>query len=446
MIEELIDLEINEFPKKVLERSKWILMDTMFVTWYGNQSNELQSYIKAVEQVGDSQEDLFPIIGEKGKTTLYHQMVIHGTSIVGNEMDEGNQFAKGHPAAHVFPPALAAALENKATGEEFLRAFIIGYEASARFAEIAAMDDDMHPHGTWGMIGGTIAAGILQKKSKEEIIESVYISASLPIATSWQSAVTGETIRDLYTGLSCWQSYNALQLQSYGFRSSMHIVKHLWGSVLSKSKNFDETKFNVDAPYMIERNYFKLFPACRFSHSPIDALNNILEEVKINVVDIEKVIVETYGLAARLDDPNPDTLLASKFSIPFLLSTILNGHSLFETSKDSVFHNESIREFTNKITVHESDEMNALLPEKRAAKVTIKLNNGEEKTSFVDSASGEYDRPFSKDAMIDKMQKIAKNFLSEQDILKVVDSTLQIEQQKDLFDWVNIIANLRKNA
>ena len=44
------------------------------------------------------------------------------------EMDEGHQFAKGHPGMHIFPALLAAARNREFSGEEFLRAFIIGYD------------------------------------------------------------------------------------------------------------------------------------------------------------------------------------------------------------------------------------------------------------------------------------------------------------------------------
>ena len=86
------------------------MLDTLFVSWYGNKSEELQNYIESIKNDHSISEE-FPIIGEKVKTSAYHQLVIHGTSIVSNEMDEGSQYAKGHPGAHTFPPALTAVVK-----------------------------------------------------------------------------------------------------------------------------------------------------------------------------------------------------------------------------------------------------------------------------------------------------------------------------------------------
>ena len=306
------------------------------------------------------------------------------------------------------------------------------------------MNDDMHPHGTWGMIGGTVAAGLLQNKSAEEIIEAVYLSASLPIATSWQSAVTGQTVRNLYTGLSCWQAYNSTYLQSYGFKSSTQIVEHLWGSIMSKKGGIDQSKFNIESPFMISRNYFKLFPACRFSHPSIDAINNILGENDIDANDISHIEVKTYGLAARLDNPDPDTLLASKFSIPFLISVIVSGYSLFETHKASIFNNENIREFANKIAVKESSELNKLLPHKRAAEVFVYLENGTVKSTMVDTASGEYNLPLTRGIMKNKIQKISEGLISDEKIDRIIEYTLNIESAGSLDEWANLITDSLK--
>src|SRR5699024_175015 len=109
--------------------------------------------------------------------------------------------------------------------------------------------------------------------------------------------------------------------------------------------------------------------------------------------DISHLEVATYGLAARLDNPNPDTILASKFSIPFLISVIVNGYSLFETHKKTVFQDKHIRNFAYKVKVKEDTKFNELLPHKRAAEVFVYLKDGTSRSSLVDTASGEYNLP-----------------------------------------------------
>ncbi|WP_243767662.1 MmgE/PrpD family protein [Paenibacillus agricola] len=436
-----MDLNWEDLSESTIERTKWMIADTMFAAWYGMGSKELQNYVNAV---GCNQADAvntIPIVGSGLYTTPYHHAIIHGTAIVCNELDEGNQFAKGHPAAHIFAPAFIAAIENNASGSDFIRAFIIGYEAASRLAYASNMKDDMHPHGTWGIIGGTVAAGILQKKEKKQIIEAALLAATLPLTTSWEAAVTGMTARNLYTGLGSLVAYQALQFQSFGFQSSAHVVDHVWGSLLSERMNYELFLQDLWSPPLLEKNYFKLYPSCRFSHSAIDAMLNLLQDEQVVIEQVESVKVDTYNLAARLDNPDPKNDLAAKFSIPFLLSTLLHGNTLFNSFNESVLFDPSVRSLAKEINVCEDPEMTELLPNKRAARVTITLKNGNSKTSYVDAASGGYEQSFPTARMMEKFKQMMASSLEEQQVERIVQATLVLDETNPFKQWVIALQN-----
>jgi 2-methylcitrate dehydratase PrpD len=441
LLDRLLDLQWEDLSESTVERTKWIIADTMFAAWYGMGSKELQNYVNAVGVKQADTANTIPVIGNGCYTTPYHHAIMHGTAIVCNELDEGNQFAKGHPAAHIFAPAFIAAIENNATGLDFIRAFIIGYEAAARLAYASNMKDDMHPHGTWGMIGGTVAAGILQKKGKQEIVEAVLLAATLPLATSWEAAVTGMTARNLYTGLASFTAYQALQFQSFGFQSSTHVVDHVWGSLLSERMNYDLFLQDFGSPLLLEKNYFKLYPSCRFSHSAIDALLILLQDGDLNAEQVASVQVDTYNLAARLDNADPQNVLAAKFSIPFLLSTLLHGNTLFNSFHESAFFDPSVRRLAKLIGVSEDPSMTALLPHKRAARVTITLKDGSQKDAYVDAASGGYEQAFPKDRMMEKFKQMMESSVEEEQVERIVQATMELDKTKHFKQWGSILQN-----
>ncbi|MEH7415762.1 MmgE/PrpD family protein [Neobacillus drentensis] len=423
----------DDFSEQTIERTKWIILDTIVAAWEGMSEKEVSQLVGEVGKTERSELHPIPIIGTDFFTSGFDSLTIHGTSIVSNEIDEGNQFAKGHPAAHIFAPAYLAAIENKATGKEFITAFILGYEVAARFAYACNMNDDMHPHGTWGTIGATVVAGLLQKKSKEEIISAVLLSATLPLATSWEAAVTGGTVRNLYTGISSQIAYQALTFQKSGFQSSSHIVEHLWGKLIST--RLDPVVFEKDLwnPPLIDKSFFKYYPSCRFSHSAIDALYALLARGPIDVSEIKSVTVETYKLAARLNDPKPPNKLAAKFSIPYLLACILLNRNLFQCFSPSALSDETILELSEKILVVENDEMTQALPEERAAKVTVTLTDGKKYTEEVKDSSGSFKEPLSEQELTKKYLAVFKD---DRFVESLINRALTLDQSSSFMNWV----------
>ena len=77
------------------------------------------------------------------------------------ELDEGNQFGRGHPAIHVFPAVLAMAEEGLFSGRDLILALVLGYEVGTRIGIAAKIRMSMHPHGTWGTVGAAVAVGKL---------------------------------------------------------------------------------------------------------------------------------------------------------------------------------------------------------------------------------------------------------------------------------------------
>lgn len=426
----------EDLSAETIERTKWIVLDCIAACWDGMQSSELRSLAAQVGKKDPDEIHYLSLIGSPLYTSGYNQLLLHGTAIVSNEVDEGSQFAKGHPAAHIFPPAYQAAIEQKADGKEFIRAIVLAYEISARFAYAANMKDEMHPHGTWGVIGGAVAAGLLQKKSVEEMVDIVLLAASLPMATSWEAAVKGQTVRHLYTGISAQIAYQVLDLQKSGFESNMAVVNHLWGTLLSDG--MDERIFEKDVwePPLIEKNFMKYYPSCRFSHSSIDALLLLKEKYKMDPDDIQEIVVHTYELAARLADQAPVNKLSAKFSIPFLLSFILEGHDLFDSFEEPFTVDEKILALARKVKVLEDTDMTAALPDERAARVTIQLKNEQKVSAEVRDASGSFKEGLSKEKLTNKYRRILKEDAFAD---RMIEFVLTMDKAERLDQWIQLL-------
>ena len=194
-IEKSADIEI---PNATLHSAKLIVADCLGAIVGGMAEPEIRML---AESKGDN---VFEILDETKKVTDETISFLFGMAGTVLEMDEGHQFAKGHPGMHIFPALLAAARNREFSGEEFLRAFIIGYDVGARIGLASNLNPNMHPHGTWGGLGAAAGLAVMSKMNAREASEYLNIVSSLTLATSRKTMLEGATVRNclIYTSPS----------------------------------------------------------------------------------------------------------------------------------------------------------------------------------------------------------------------------------------------------
>ncbi|OLT08848.1 hypothetical protein BJF90_12005 [Pseudonocardia sp. CNS-004] len=72
-------------------------------------------------------------------TTVEASAWLNAAALVRLELDEGNKYAKGHPAAHAFPAVLALAAEQRASGPDTMAALLAAYEVASRFGRATSL-------------------------------------------------------------------------------------------------------------------------------------------------------------------------------------------------------------------------------------------------------------------------------------------------------------------
>ena len=116
-------LRYSDIPAEVSAHARLVLLDCIGAIAAGAQEAEvaaLATRMIAREGGGDS-----PVIGLAMAARPGTAAFLNGTSGTMLELDEGNQYARGHPAIHVVPALLAA---PRADGAALLTALCLGYE------------------------------------------------------------------------------------------------------------------------------------------------------------------------------------------------------------------------------------------------------------------------------------------------------------------------------
>ena len=141
----------SDLPPSVIERTALILADSIGAMVGGAAEPDVAAL--ASRQTGNGPALL---VGTTQTRSPGIAALLNGTAGTTLEMDEGNQFCKGHPGMHTVPAALASAACRSISGREFLAAIAIGYDVGARVGISTQLRSSMHPHGTWGAICAAI--------------------------------------------------------------------------------------------------------------------------------------------------------------------------------------------------------------------------------------------------------------------------------------------------
>ena len=411
---------LSDMPVDAVSRARLVALDCLGAILAGRSEPEV---ILASKRLGKSIR-----ARKSGSPAL--EAFLDGTAGTMLEIDEGNQYARGHPAIHVFPALMAATRLRDVDGASLLRALILGYEIGARIGMASKLRVTMHPHGTWGVVGAAVGVAALNRARASQIISVINVASSLGLTTSRRTMLEGATIRNSYAGFSNMLGLMAWDLAQAGFTGEADGVGSVYGGIAAENWQPEGMVEALGTRWEIARNYFKRHAACRYTHGAIDALMDIVRHHgrPVKPEEIHGIKVETYVWAAQLDHPAPENMLAAKFSLPFALATtIVNGGATLNAFRDEARADETTRALAARVQVVEDAAFTAMLPGLRPARVTVELKSGQTLVAEVRTNKGDTEDPYSADDVIAKFREIADPILGVRRAEAVVTQALTLD-------------------
>ena len=122
-------------PPAVRERTEVVLCDTLGVGLAGARTAEHRALVAAT----DPPPGPARLLGGDGRAVTDSAAWLNAVAICSLELDEGSKFARGHPAVHAYPAALALADALGASGERLGAALVAGHEVGARFGRATTL-------------------------------------------------------------------------------------------------------------------------------------------------------------------------------------------------------------------------------------------------------------------------------------------------------------------
>jgi 2-methylcitrate dehydratase PrpD len=416
---------LADLPAKALERSRWLVADSLPVIAAGMQQPEMQALLKHPLSSGKSW-----VIGTRRRAGCMDAALLNGTAGTWLELNEGNLIAKGHPGIQVLPAALALAQESGASGEALLIAIAVGYEVSSRVSRAAQMKIAVHPHGTWGTLGAAVAAGRLKGFDERRMLELINVATTMGMATSRQTLLDGATVRNIFTGHAGYMGLMAARLVECGFTGEHDSPATIYGKVLGDG--FDSAK-TTDPEWILAQGYFKLHPTGRYVHSAIDALEDLLARSgKLDLARIERMDVKAYRLAAMLKETRVTSSFGARFSVPFALATILHhGRSELAAFEQAAVDNPAIQALAARVHVQEDASYTARYPAEQVVDLRIVMSDGSAHEGRCTITKGEPSKPHRPEELQAKFMQLGAPIWGEATAQRLLEGCLRLETLPD---------------
>jgi 2-methylcitrate dehydratase PrpD len=360
-----------------------------------------------------------------------------------------------HPTLPPLCAALAIGERRRASGAQFLEAFLTGFEVECKIAESihpSHYKKGFHSSGTIGTFGAMAAAVKLLGLDADATANAVSIAASLAAGIR---ANFGTMTKPLHVGRAAQNGVTAAELAARGFTGSRDGLDGPWGffQIFSFGEGFDEKRIvgRLGTPHTIVSPgvSIKPYPCGVLGHPSMDAMRALVIRHDVEPDQIKAVRLRAgSNILNPLRYPIATTELEAKFSPPFMLSAIaLRRKAGVHEFTDEFVRSAPVQEMMRKVQMILDPEIEARGFEKIRSTVEVDLADGR---TLVEPADERYrggpDRPFTRDELLEKFTDCASLVASDSSMQETIRMVESIETVRDISDLTRALANAPVSA
>ncbi|CAB3842172.1 MmgE/PrpD family protein [Achromobacter sp. K91] len=432
------NLRYEDIPAPVLRRAEDLLLDCLASILAGASARAVQAIDRYAAAMGPADGPSEVLITRRRTTPLFAAMVNAAAAHV-VEQDDVHNGSVFHPAAVVFPPALAVAQALGRSGRDLLVASVAGYEVGIRVGEFLGRSHYkiFHTTGTAGTLAAAVTAGRLLNLSPEEMLHALG-SAGTQAAGLWEFLRDAADSKQLHTAKAAADGITAAYLAREGFTGARHILEGPQGMAAGMSTDADPSRLcdRLGERWALAETSFKFHASCRHTHPAADALQQALRDNKLTEADIERVVAHVHQGAIDVLGPvvNPQTVHQSKFSMGTVLALIARQGRAGLAEFDAGLDDPGVATFRGKVEMELDPEVDGAYPQRWIGKVTVYTRDGRKLHGRVDEPKGDPGNTLSRVEIEDKTLSLGRyaDAATEQELRGLIAAIWNLEKAEKM--------------
>jgi 2-methylcitrate dehydratase PrpD len=404
-------LRFEDIPDAVMRRAEDLFLDWFGSALAGKTGRPVQVIESFARQMGPQDGPCEVLIARRRTTPLFAAMVNAASSHFA-EQDDVHNGSVFHPAAVVFPAALAVAQSIGASGRDLLTASVAGYEVGIRVGEFLGRSHYkiFHTTGTAGTVAAAAAVGHLLRLSPEQMLHA-FGSAGTQAAGLWEFLRDAADSKQLHTAHAAAGGLTAAYLAHEGFTGARRILEGAQGMAAGMSRDADPAKLTdqLGQRWTLAETSFKFHASCRHTHPAADALLQVVQAHGLRPSDIERVTARVHQGAIDVLGPvvDPRTVHQAKFSMGTVLGLIAEFGNAGLQEFDGFFNDPRIAAFRGKVEMVLDQEVDLAYPARWIGKVTVQTVDGRTLEGRVDEPKGDPGNTLSREELESKALRLA---------------------------------------
>lgn len=388
----------GDLPNDVVARARRSVLDALGSAVCGASGEMSSAYRECFLRDSTAVDASVALCAEK--TSTYNAALLNATFAHSTELFETYTRAAVHPGGVVVPAVLAVAEQQGCTGAEVVTAVVAGFEVLIRIGlscgRYLALEQGLYSPAVLGAFGSAAAVSNLLKLDVDATGNALGVAACL-LPTALSVAVGDDaTVKDLFEGMAAATGVLSCDLAARGLTGPVDGLGH-WLQSTPREADPAALVSELGSEWRIASGglHFKDQAVFAMGQPTLVAIRQMSAQSAIEPAEVSHVLVETSRRSVLGSRHHPQSIVAAKSSIPFIVATALvhqdrlpsDPHFVRTLTADTLTDRE-IERLTALVEVRVDEEIDyafeAEWPLKFASRVTIEFAEGRRRTEYVD--------------------------------------------------------------
>lgn len=430
-----VDTRFEDLPAALVEQAKRHILDTFGAALAGAGSD----VARQARQVFKGEAGSTLVWGTGQRVGAAQAAMLNGIAAHALELDDTG--GCDHSGAVVLPAVMAAlsmstlsVSEASVDGRELITAVVIGYEIGRRVLEAcgsysAHNGAGWHSTATCGVFGAAAASARILGLDAQQTLSALGIAGSFS-GGLWAFIHDGSQSKRLHSGRAAEGGLLAARFAQQGITGPTKLFDDVWGGFLRTLAADTAAPEALDAElghvWKLARCSIKPYAACRGTHSAIDALGLLLDQLQVSAEQVEDVQVSLCGfLQDMCGGQDVSTLPAAQMSLRYALAArLLHGHCRLEAYDDEQRRHPRIAHWMSRIRL----EVDPQLSEDGEPMVSVRTVDGRQASLCVEVPLGAPGNPLSDAALEEKFFSLAERVIPLQQAKELLEQLWRLEE------------------
>jgi 2-methylcitrate dehydratase PrpD len=405
------ELQFEQIPAAVARRAEDLLLDWAGSALAGKGARPVEAIAAVARQMGPADGSCELLIS-RGRSTPFFAAMVNAAASHFAEQDDVHNGSVFHPAAVVFPAALATAQALGRSGRELLVAAVAGYEVGIRVGEFLGRSHYkvFHTTGTAGTLAAAAATGRLLGLAPAQMLHA-FGSAGTQAAGLWEFLRDAADSKQLHTAHAASAGLMAAHLAQQGFTGAQRVLDGAQGMAAGMSRDADPARLSdrLGERWALAETSFKFHASCRHTHPAADALLQLMRQHGLHAADIAHVTAHVHQGAIDVLGPvtDPQTVHQAKFSMGTVLGLIACFGRAGLGEFEQHCRDAQVVALRAKVQMELDREVDAAYPARWIGKVSVDTVDGRRLHARVDEPKGDPGNTLSRTELQEKALRLA---------------------------------------